>query len=70
VEFVRDWLSGTALRGQWCDIVLNAYVSTDNKSYDIKGSFYTEWDHFEDRHRWEGNSKINLKNRIGLYGMD
>jgi hypothetical protein len=49
VGFDSAWLSGTALRGHWCDIiVLNAHVSTEVKSYATKDSFYKELDHFED----------------------
>jgi hypothetical protein len=43
VEFVGDRMSYMILRGSWCHIiVLNVHVSTENKSDDVKVSFYKE----------------------------
>jgi hypothetical protein len=40
VEFVSDWMSCIVLRGQWCDIVLNVHVPSEEKSDDSKDRFY------------------------------
>jgi hypothetical protein len=32
----------TALRGPWCDVVLNVHVPTEDKIDDMKDSFYWE----------------------------
>jgi hypothetical protein len=43
VEFVSDRMSHTILRGHWCDvIVLNVHDPTEDKSDDMKSSFYRE----------------------------
>ncbi|KDR16724.1 Craniofacial development protein 2 [Zootermopsis nevadensis] len=43
VEFVSDQLSYVILEGRWCDdIVLNVHAPTEDKSDDIKDSFYEE----------------------------
>ncbi|KDR12822.1 hypothetical protein L798_07067, partial [Zootermopsis nevadensis] len=43
VEFVSDRLSYVILEGRWCDIiVLNVHAPTEDKSDDIKDSFYEE----------------------------
>ena len=42
-EFVSDRVSYIVLRGNWCNIiVLNVRVSSEEKSDDLKGSFYEE----------------------------
>jgi hypothetical protein len=50
VEFVSDRKSYIILRGRWCDIiVLNVHASTDDKSDDIKGTFYKELEQLFDK---------------------
>jgi hypothetical protein len=41
VEFVSDRMSYIILRGRWCHIiVLNIHAPTDDKTDDVKDSFY------------------------------
>jgi hypothetical protein len=41
VEFVGDRMSYIILRCRWCHIiVLNVHVSTEDKTDDVKDSFY------------------------------
>jgi hypothetical protein len=43
VEFVSDRMSYIILRGRWCHIiVLNVHAPTEDKTDDVKGSFYEE----------------------------
>jgi hypothetical protein len=43
VEFVTDRMSYIILRGCWCHIiVLNAHAPTEDKTVDVKDSFYEE----------------------------
>jgi hypothetical protein len=45
VEFVSDWMSyrPIILRGRWCNvIVLKVHVPCEDKSDDVKESFYEE----------------------------
>jgi hypothetical protein len=43
VEFVSDRMSCVILRGRWCHIlVLNVHASTEDKTDDVKDSFYEE----------------------------
>jgi hypothetical protein len=43
VEFVSDRMSYIILRGRWChNIVLNVHALTDDKTDDVKDSFYEE----------------------------
>jgi hypothetical protein len=43
VEFVSDRMSYIILRGRWCHIiVLNFHAPTEDKTDDVKGSFYEE----------------------------
>jgi hypothetical protein len=43
VEFVSDRLSYIILRGHWCDIiVLNVHDPTQDKTDDMKSSFYED----------------------------
>jgi hypothetical protein len=43
VEFVSDRMSYIILRGRWCHIiVLNAHAPTEDKTDDVKDSFYEE----------------------------
>jgi hypothetical protein len=41
VQFVSDRMSYKILRGRWCHIiVLNGHVSTEDKTDDVKDSFF------------------------------
>jgi exonuclease III len=43
VEFVSDRMSYVILRGRWCNsIVVNVHVPCEDKSDDVKDSFYEE----------------------------
>jgi hypothetical protein len=42
VEFVSDRMSYIILRGRWCHIVLNIHDPTEDKTDDVKDSFYEE----------------------------
>jgi hypothetical protein len=43
VEFVSDRMSCIILRGRWCHIiVLNVHAPTEDKTVDVKDSFYEE----------------------------
>jgi hypothetical protein len=43
VEFVSDRMSCIILRGRWCHvIVLNVHVPTEDKTDDVKDSFYED----------------------------
>jgi hypothetical protein len=47
VEFVSDSLSYTILRGCWCHIiVLNVQAPTEDKTDDVKDSFFEELESF------------------------
>jgi hypothetical protein len=46
VEFVSDRISHIILRGRWCHIVvLNVHAPTEDKTDDVKDSFYEELEH-------------------------
>jgi hypothetical protein len=50
VEFVSDRMSYLILRGRWCHIiVLNIYVPTEDKTGDVKDSFYKEFERVFDK---------------------
>jgi hypothetical protein len=50
VEFVSDRLSYIVLRGRWCDIVvLNVHGPTEDKTDDVKDSFYEELERVFDK---------------------
>jgi hypothetical protein len=43
VEFINDRMSCIILRGRWCHIiVLSVHAPTEDKSDDVKDSFYEE----------------------------
>jgi hypothetical protein len=43
LEFVSDRMSYIILRGRWCHvIVLNVHAPTEDKTDDVKDSFYEE----------------------------
>jgi hypothetical protein len=50
VEFVSDRLSYIILRGRWCHIiVLNVHAPTEDKTDNVKASFYEELERVLDR---------------------
>jgi exonuclease III len=50
VESVSDKMSHIILRGRWCHIiVLNVHVPTEDKTDDVKDSFYEEVEHVFDK---------------------
>jgi hypothetical protein len=50
VQFVADRMSYTLLRGSWCHIiVLNVHAPTEDKTDDVKGSFYEELERMFDK---------------------
>jgi hypothetical protein len=50
VEFVCDRISHITLRGLWCHIiVLNAHAPIEDKTHDVKDSFYEELEHVFDK---------------------
>jgi endonuclease/exonuclease/phosphatase family metal-dependent hydrolase len=50
VEFVSDRMSYIILRGRWCHIiVLNVHPPTEDKTDDVKGSFYKELERVFDK---------------------
>jgi hypothetical protein len=50
VEFVSDGMSYILLRGCWCHIiVLNVHAPTEDKTDDVKDSFYEEMERVFDK---------------------
>jgi hypothetical protein len=49
VEFVSDLMSYIILRGRWCHIVLNIHAPTEDKTDDVKDSFYEELERVFDK---------------------
>jgi hypothetical protein len=50
VEFVNDRMSYVLLRGCWCHIiVLNVHAPTEDKTDDVKDSFYKELERVFDK---------------------
>jgi hypothetical protein len=50
VEFISDRMSYKILRGRWCHILLlNVYAPTEDKTDDVKDSFYEELEHLFDK---------------------
>jgi exonuclease III len=50
VGFVSDRMSYIILSGRWCHItVLNVHAPTEDKTDDVKGSFYEELEHVFDK---------------------
>jgi hypothetical protein len=50
VEFVSDRMSYIILRGRWCHIiVLNVHAPIEDKTDDVKGSFYEEMERVFDK---------------------
>jgi hypothetical protein len=57
VEFVSDRMPDIILRGRWCHInVLNVHAPTEDKTGDVKNSFYEELEHVF--HKTELNSRV------------
>jgi hypothetical protein len=48
-EFVSDNMSYIIVRGHWCHIVLNVHAPTEDKTDDVKASFYYELEHMVDK---------------------
>jgi hypothetical protein len=52
VEFVSDRVSYIVLRGRWCNIIiLNVHVPSEEKSDELKDSFYKELEQVLDHFR-------------------
>jgi hypothetical protein len=49
VKFVSDRMSHIILRGRWCHIVLNVHAPTEDKTDDVKDSFYEELERVFDK---------------------
>jgi hypothetical protein len=49
VEFVSDRMSYIILRGRWCHIVLNIHALTEDKTDNVKDSFYEELERVFDK---------------------
>jgi hypothetical protein len=50
IEIVIDRMSYIILRGRWCHIiVLNIHAPTEDKTDDVKDSFYKELEHVLDK---------------------
>jgi hypothetical protein len=66
-EFVSDKMSYIILRGRWCHIiVLNVHAPTEDKTDDVKDSFYEEFKRvFEKFPKY--HIKIQLGREITLY---
>jgi hypothetical protein len=59
-EFVSERMSYIILGGSWCIIVLNVHVATEDKTDDVKDSFYEELVRMFDKF-----SKYHIKIPIG-----
>jgi hypothetical protein len=60
VEFVSDRMPYIILRGRWCRIiVLNVHAPTEDKTDDVKDSFYEEWERLFDKF-----PKCHMKNFV------
>jgi hypothetical protein len=44
-DFVSDRMSYIILRGRWCHIVLHIHAPREDKTDDVKDSFYKELEH-------------------------
>jgi endonuclease/exonuclease/phosphatase family metal-dependent hydrolase len=63
VEFVSDRMSYIILRGRWCHIiVLNVQAPTEDKTDDVKGSFYEEMERVFDKF-----NKYHIKILVGEF---
>jgi hypothetical protein len=61
VEFVSDRMSCIILRGRWCHIiVLNVHAPTEDKTDDVKDSFYEEVESVFDKF-----PKYHMKSLLG-----
>jgi hypothetical protein len=59
VEFVSDRTPYIIPRGRWCHIVLNVHAPTEDKTDDVKDSFYEELECVFDKF-WKYHMKILL----------
>jgi hypothetical protein len=65
VEFVCDRMSYIILRGRWCQvIVLNVHAPTEDKTDDVKDSFYEELERVFDKF-----PKYRILRTIRRYGL-
>jgi hypothetical protein len=63
LEFVSDRISYITLRGSWCHIiVLNVRAPTEDKSDDVKDSFYEELERVFDKF-----PKYYMENLFGYF---
>ena len=73
VDFVSDMMSYIALRGCWCNIVMNVHAPSEEKSDDSKDSFYEELEqvvnHFPKYHMKILLGDFNAKVTIGNEGL-
>jgi hypothetical protein len=60
VEFVNDRMSYITLRGRWFHIILNVHAPTEDKTDDVKDSFYEELERLFDKF-----SKYHMKILLG-----
>jgi hypothetical protein len=60
VEFVSDRMSYIMLRGRWCHIVLNVHAPTEDKTDEVKDSFYEELERVFDKF-----PKYHMENLLG-----
>jgi hypothetical protein len=67
VEFVSDRMSNIMLRGRWCCIlVLNVYAITENKTDDLKDSFYEELERVLDKFpKYHMNILLDFNAKVG-----
>jgi phage pi2 protein 07 len=63
VEFVSDRMSYIILRGRWCHIILlNVHAPTEDKTVDVKDSFYEELERVFDKF-----PKYHIKILLGYF---
>jgi hypothetical protein len=66
VGFVSDRMSYITLRGRWCHIiVLNVHAPTEDKTDDVKDSFYEELERMFDKF-----SKYHMKILLGGFSAN
>jgi hypothetical protein len=66
VEFVSDMMSYIILRGRWCHIiVLNVHAPTEDKTDDVKDTFYVGLDCVFDKFP-KFEMKIQCQSRQGI----
>jgi hypothetical protein len=72
VEFVSDRMSYIILKGCWCHIiVLNVHAPTEDKTDDVKDSFYEELERVFDKFpKYEYHMKILLRHFNAKVGRE